>query len=428
MTARVAARTSALLSLLFVVVYGGSNWLTSLRTDVGTWFFEWERQIPFVPVMILPYMSIDAFFVAAPFLCRDRLELHTLARRISFAIVVSGICFLLLPLRFAFERPEAGGWLGAIFGTFRGLDQPFNLFPSLHIALRTILAELYARHTTGVLRGATHVWFSLVGFSTVLTYQHHIVDVAGGFVVAIACFYCFRESSLRLPVVVNRRVGSYYALGSATALLLSVLAWPWGGLFLWPAAALGIVAAAYFDLGPGIFRKTDGRLPLSARLVLGPCLLGQYLSLLYYRRQCRLWDQVTPSVLIGCRLTDRQAAEAVRQGVTAALDLTSEFSEAEPFLRVAYRNVPILDLTAPTLSQLHEAAAFIREHAADGVVYVHCKIGYSRSAAAIGAYLMATDMALGPEEIEAALRSVRPSIVVRPEAAAALRGFQATSP
>ena len=412
------------MSLLFLVVYGSCNWITSLRTDIGTWSFEWERQIPFIPFMILPYMSLDVFFVAAPFLCRDRSELRTLARRISFTIVVAGVCFLLFPLRFAFDRPAAHGWLGAIFDVFRGLDQPFNLFPSLHIALRTILADLYARHTAGVLRGVTHVWFSLVGVSTVLTYQHHIVDVAGGFLLALVCFYGFRESSQRLPVVVSRRVGSYYALGSASALTLSLVTWPWGGPLLWPAAALGIVALGYCGLGPGIFRQSDGRLPLSARLLLGPCLLGQYFSLLYYRRQCRPWDQVTPRILIGCRLSDRDATEAVRQGVTAVLDLTAEFSEAEPFLRVTYRNVPILDLTAPTLSQLREAAAFIREQAANGVVYVHCKIGYSRSAAAIGAYLMATDTVSRPEEVEAFLRTVRPSIVVRPEAAAALRLFQ----
>ena len=428
MSAGLAAKTSALLSLLFLVVYGGCNWITSLRGDVGTWYFEWERHIPFVPLMILPYMSIDAFFLTAPFLCRDEAELRTLARRSSFAIVAAGVCFLLFPLRFAFDRPEASGWLGAIFDAFRGLDQPFNLFPSLHITLRTILADLYVRRTAGVLRGATHVWFSLIGFSTVLTYQHHIVDVGAGFVLAAVCFYGFRESSPRLPVVANPRTGSYYALGSATALVLSMVTWPpWGGLFLWPAASLGIVAAAYFGLGPGIFRKTDGRLPLSARLVLGPYLLGQYLSLLYYRRQCRPWDQVTPGVLIGCRVTDREAAEAVRQGVTAVLDLTAEFSEAEPFLRVAYRNVPILDLTAPTLPQLREAAGFIREHAADGVVYVHCKIGYSRSAAAVGAYLMTTDRAASAGDVEVMLRAVRPSIVVRPEAAAALRVFQETS-
>lgn len=422
MTTGLAARTSLLLSLLFLVVYGGSNWISSLRTDVGTGYFEWERLIPFVPLMIVPYMSIDAFFVGAPFLCRTRRELDVLARRIGLAILAAGACFLLFPLRFGFERPPVGGWLGAVFDGFRALDHPFNLVPSLHITLRTILADLYARHSAGMLRGAVHAWFSLIGLSAVLTYQHHLVDVAGGFALAGACFYAFREDAWRLPVLANRRVGGYYAGGSAIAGLVSALAWPWTALFLWPALALGLVSSAYFGVGPGVFRKRGGRLPWSARLVLGPCLLGQWLSLRYYGRRCRAWDPITPHVLVGRRLTGPEAAGAIQQGVTAVLDLTAEFSEAEPFLGVAYRNVQILDLTAPTAGQLHEAVTFIRAHAA-GVVYVHCKIGYSRSAAVVGAYLLATRTAAGPDEAERVLREARPSIVIRPEAAAALRVF-----
>jgi membrane-associated phospholipid phosphatase len=71
-------------------------------------------------------------------------------------------------------------------------DQPYNLFPSLHIAFRTILAHLYAKHTKSVVRWASHVWFILIGFSTLLTCQHHIVDITGGFALAAICFYLFR--------------------------------------------------------------------------------------------------------------------------------------------------------------------------------------------------------------------------------------------
>ena len=48
-----AGVATVLLSLLFMVVYGGTNWLTSLRTDVGTWYYSWEKYIPFVPLMVI---------------------------------------------------------------------------------------------------------------------------------------------------------------------------------------------------------------------------------------------------------------------------------------------------------------------------------------------------------------------------------------
>ncbi len=418
-----AAGTSALLSVLFLVMYGGCNWITGLRTDVGTWYFEWERHIPFVPLMVLPYMSIDLFFIAGPFLCRDKQELTTLRRRISFAIVAAAACFLLMPLRFTFERPESGGWLGAIFHMFRNLDQPYNQFPSLHITLRTILASLYARYTRGIANLAVHVWFSLIGFSTVLTYQHHLLDIAGGFVLAGFCFYLFGDSATRLPVVRNLRVGSYYALGTVMVLALVAMTRPWGALLLWPAMTLGTVTAAYWGLGPGIFHKSEGRLPISARLLFAPLLVGQHLSLLYYRRQCHPWDEIVPGVLIGRQLNAAEAAEAIRQGTTAVLDLTAEFTEAAPFLTISYRQLPILDLTAPTVDQQREAARFIAEQAAEGTVYVHCKVGYSRSAAIVGAYLLASGQAAAAEEAVSLLRKARPSIVVRPEAWQALQAF-----
>src|SRR3990172_571610 len=135
------------LSLLFLVVYSATNWVTSLRSDVGTWYYEWERLIPFVPAMIVPYMSIDLFFVVAPFLCSDRSELRLLSRRICLSIGIAGLTFLVFPLTLAVERPFAEGAVGALFNWFRGVDYPHNLFPSLHIALRTILADLFARHT-----------------------------------------------------------------------------------------------------------------------------------------------------------------------------------------------------------------------------------------------------------------------------------------
>jgi protein-tyrosine phosphatase/membrane-associated phospholipid phosphatase len=418
-----AARTSAFLSVLFLIVYGTANWISSLRPDVGTLYFEWERHIPFVPWMIVPYMSIDLFFIAAPFLCHSDDELRTLRKRITFGILFGGACFLLFPLRFAFDRPAAGGWLGIVFDAFRTMDKPYNLLPSLHITLRTILAATYARQSRGLWRTLSHIWFSLIGISTLLTYQHHVLDVLGGFVLATFCFYLFPEKRVKWPVIVNRRVGIYYAIGAGAIAFIATLLWPWGFLLMWPAASLAIVAGAYFGLGPAIYRKGQGRLPLSTRCVLGPVLAGQYASLRYYQRQCRPYDVIMPGVWIGRKLNDLEAAEATKKGVTAVLDLTAEFDEARPFLQLSYLNIPILDLTAPGQDQLRTMAAFIEQHSSTGVVYVHCKIGYSRSAGAIAAYLLSSDRAASVDEALSMLRAVRPSIVVRPEIVQALREF-----
>jgi protein-tyrosine phosphatase/membrane-associated phospholipid phosphatase len=412
------------MSLLFLVVYGGTSWITSLRSDVGTWYYSWEQLIPFVPLMIIPYMSIDLFFVAAPFLCRDRRELRLLSRRITLGILAAGACFLIYPLQLAVERPSAPGWLGVIWSWFVGMDRPYNLLPSLHITLRTILAELYSRHTRGLVRIASNIWFSLIGLSTLFTYQHHVVDVVGGFILATCCFYLVQDVPLRLPMVANPRVGwKYLALGLALAPVCWAT-WPWGAVLIWPIVAVAIVTAGYFFLGPSIFRKQSGRLPFSAKVVLAPVLAGQYISWWFYKQQCQAWNVVAPGVWIGRRLSKSEAHDAVRQGVTAVLDLSDTFSEAEPLLRTVYRHMPILDLTAPTSSQLAEATEFIESQAPKGTVYVHCKIGYSRSAAIVTAWMLATGRAASANDAINHLRSVRPSIVIRPEIGEALSAFE----
>ena len=431
-----AAATSVFLSLLFVVVYGGTNWHTAQRpaADVPTWYFAWElTHIPYLPLLIVPYMSMDIFFFMATFLCRDERELRTFAKRVVFSILVAAAFFLLLPLKLDWpKRPSVGGWFGDFVEQSCSapflMEYPHNLFPSLHIVLLLIVADVYTRRSRGIIRVLLCTWFFLIGISTVLTWQHHLVDVLGGLMLAGFAFYVFQETASRRALTPNVRVGCYYAAGAVMVLMLARPLGHWGAFLLWPAAGLGITAGAYFGFGPGIFRKTNGWLPWSTRFVLAPMLIGQYVSLVYYRRQCRAWDEVAPAVLIGRTLSKSEAAEAVNQGVTAVLDLTAEFSEAAAFRNTKYRNVPVLDLTAPTQDQLHEAAAFIAEESANGTVYVHCKIGYSRSAAAVGAYLLASGQAAAIEEAVEMLREARPSIVIRPEVMEALCAFANCDP
>ena len=187
-----AISVSAGLSILFLIVYGGCNWITSRRSDIGVYYFQWESAIPFVPFMILPYLSIDFFFVAAPFLFRTDRELKVFAWRVATSILIAGLFFLLFPLRFAFPRPRVDGWLGALFDWFLRMDAPYNLFPSLHAALLFLLIIVYARHLRGLARYAVMFWFLLIGLSPLLTHQHHVVDIIGGLVLAAGCCYFIR--------------------------------------------------------------------------------------------------------------------------------------------------------------------------------------------------------------------------------------------
>jgi membrane-associated phospholipid phosphatase len=384
-----ALSLSTALSLLFVFVYGLSNALAAGRSNVGTCFFEWELRIRFVPALILPYMSIDLFFVASFLLCEGKIELHAHARRIAAAILAAGLAFLMFPLTTGYPRPQVSGWSGSLFRFLWSFDKPHNLAPSLHVALASLLWPVYARHTRARLRWLVHVWFALMIVSPVFTWQHHLLDVCTGAMLGQLCVFAFperRDHKLVRSGANNFRVARLYAAGSAILVLLAFAIGNWYWLLLWPAVSLALIATAYVRGSSSIFRKKDGGLPISTRVVLGPYLFGARVSRLIYRRHRRPWVESAPGIYCGRLLTKREALAMSAMGITGVLDLTAEHSETRAFQGTEYLNVPVLDLTTPSRDQLDAVVAFITKHAGLGGVYVHCALGVSRSAAAVAAY------------------------------------------
>lgn len=228
-------------------------------------------------------------------------------------------------------------------------------------------------------------------------------------------------------MVLNSRIAGYYGIGAFLALLLTILGWSWTAPLVWPVLALTGVTAGYLGIGPTIYGKRNGRVPFLPRLLFAPTLFGQYLSLHYYRRQCTPWDRALPNLLMGRVLTDAEARDLIQSGATAVLDLTAEFSEQTRLRALTYHNLPLLDLTAPTQNELRGAVDFISARIDAGdTVYVHCKVGYSRTATVVGAYLMDCGRYQSLHDVIAYLRKTRPGIVIRPEATKALEAFQTT--
>lgn len=183
-------------SIFFLVIYRTCAWITGLRSDVGTLYFDWELRLPFVPLLIVPYWSIDVLFPISFFVCSTRDEVALLGRRTMLASLIGGSCFLAMPLLLGFPQPEVTGFAAPLFQLLRRIDPPVNLVPSLHIALGALVAGVFLRHSQGVARVVTGAWFGLIWVATVLTYQHHVVDVAGGFLLAWVCKAAIRPKQL----------------------------------------------------------------------------------------------------------------------------------------------------------------------------------------------------------------------------------------
>ena len=420
--ARRAGVSLGLCAFFLVVYQAGLAWAAG-RPAVPSFYFGWERRVPLVPAAIVPYMSVDLFFVLAPLVVRTGRELRAYAVRMATALAVAGVCFVLLPMRFAFTHPPVPGVLGWILDAFQHVDRPFNQLPSLHVATLLIAGDVFVRHTRSWRRAALLAWFGLIGVSPLLVWQHHVVDLFAGLALGLLCLQLVRDDGPRPAFERNPVVATCYLAGGVGALVACLCvgrpAWP----LWWPTLSLLGVAAGYAVIGPAVYAKRDGRLGWGTRVLFGPTLLGQRASALWYARQGRAYDPIADRVWIGRRLSTREAAAARAAGVGAVVDLTSEFTEPAPFRSGRYLHVPTLDLTAPTPAQVDRAVAFVRRQAADTVVLIHCKAGYSRTAVVAAAYLLATGRAASAAEAIGRLREARPSLVVRPEARLAIEAF-----
>jgi len=413
----------AFLGPFFFLTYGVTNYITGLRGNAGVYVYDWERSIPFIPWLMLPYMSIDGFYAASLFLYRKRSSLDRHALRLLAATLISCAGFLLFPLRFSFEVPHAEGFNGWLQALLLGFDKPFNQAPSLHISLLIILWVAYAKKIRSLpARLLLHSWFLAIGASVLFVYQHHFIDVWTGALAGITCLYIIPRQPFTwrysVPARTMKAIGFRYALASAVltgiALYLSYGYGTWYFLLIWPSMALGLVAGAYYGLGSAIFQRYQGNMRWPARLLLAPYLLGAWLNYRYHLHHraelCQLHERLWLGAYPG------KSAHA--QAWHAVLDMTNEFSRSR--LHAEHRKyLPVMDLTAPSSRILVRACRWI-DLRREGRVLVHCALGLSRSASVAACWLAwRTDKDIG--EIVGEISRLRPGILLTEEHKAHIR-------
>jgi len=177
------------LSAEFVVVFGGGDFITAHREMRLHLYLQSEFAIPFIPSMVVAYMSIYLVFLPAPFVLRARPEINGLAIALAKGILVAGVGFLVFPAQLGFPStpsevakldPEATHRWGALLLFADRLNLDYDLIPSLHVALFVACASVYAVRAGVVVRSLLATWAAAVAASTVLTHQHQVIDVIAG--------------------------------------------------------------------------------------------------------------------------------------------------------------------------------------------------------------------------------------------------------
>jgi len=203
---------TVLVTAWFALVFAGANSFTASHPTRVRVHLDAELQIPLVPGFIIFYLSIYLLFAAIPFVLRTRREVTSLALAQCLAIGLAGICFLLIPAQLAYAPPTG---LGVWQGTFRFADAmnlDYNLVPSLHVALSFICIECFAAHRELVGKALLRNWGMLIAASTVLTHQHHLLDVlSGGLLAAGSLWLGRRIEKLWAPSEISTPPASYSA-------------------------------------------------------------------------------------------------------------------------------------------------------------------------------------------------------------------------
>ncbi len=176
------------LTLWFVLVYGGADYLTGLHSYRVRLHLDVELGMPFLPAMVVFYNSMHLAYLIAPFILRTRPEMHAMAVTWVAITLVAGCIFLVLPAEDAYPTPPDSA-LGPWRAMFRLADQAnlrFNSFPSMHVAWGLVCVEVYARNTRRTGQWLLWAWGLGMVLSTLLLHQHHLADAAGG--AALACW------------------------------------------------------------------------------------------------------------------------------------------------------------------------------------------------------------------------------------------------
>ena len=395
----------AFLGPVFFLSYNFANAAAASRgASVPVLMFDWERHIPFLEWTIFPYWSSDLLYALSLLVCRTRQELDLHGKRLLAIQVFSIACFLAFPLRCVMERPALSeGWSGELFHYLASFDQPFNQAPSLHVSLAVILWTRFRVRVDGAMRLLTAAYLVMVAVSSLTTYQHQFIDLPTGAWAGLLVIGALPEDRVRRPEV---RLALFYVAGSLSCTVVAFAVRGFAWWLLWPGFALSMVACAYWTGDAGAW--------LGKPLVLLPYTIAAWINSRLWTRGQAPRDLLTDGVWIG-------RAPAGSEGANSIVSLAPELP-----IR-ADAKVAMLDLVMPTDEQLSAAVQAIIELGNRRPTLVCCALGYSRSAMASAAWLLAAGHAKDVEDALGQVRKARPQVVVRPEFEERLKGWWANA-
>ncbi|WP_082891154.1 phosphatase PAP2/dual specificity phosphatase family protein [Chryseobacterium glaciei] len=388
-----------LCSVVFMIVYNYTAWYVSRLEKVPSFVFDFEKYIPFLPWTIIPYMTSGLFFCSVFFFCNTKEQLKVLTQRMLFVTVVAGICFLLFPLKFSLQRPEVNNSIfGYSFQFLTTFDSPFNQAPSLHIVYAFIFWSVFRNLKKW--RIFLMIWLVAIGISTLTTYQHHLIDIISGTILAHISFIIFPYQKNNF-LYRNFQVANFYFLLGwiivSVSLLLYKFSHAYWLIFLWMALVMIIVGYQYQKNNIHFLKDNNGNISFFKKIFYFPYSLIYWIFWKFLRKNKRPLE-IVDNIYISSKPDKKDLQDFEINKNIFIYDLSSEIEEnSEIKEKSTYYSVPFLDIGMLDIHQTKKLVLKITENyhqlPKDGKILIHCTMGYTRSSV-IGILVMKNILSL----------------------------------
>ena len=375
--------------IVFGIVYNICAYFTSIQLEKMSCVFSWECNLPFVPWLIVPYFSTGFFFVFSFFIVSNSKQLLTLTQRIVALVLISGVCYLLFPLYQTFTKPIVTNpcirWMYLFLEQW---DSPYNQAPSLHVSLCIVYWSVI-RDSLSIRKWGKYIlytWILVIVISTLLIYQHHMIDIVSALVVSSLVFIIFPKDK-------NERIAYCYFLFVSFLLfcelyLVSIGYFIGCVFFTWIALICFFVGNAYCNKNPYFYKDRKGRVVCWKKIFFMPYWgVCKMMRIWFCKNKGSHPILVLPNLYCGTWLTKKQFQDfqaRVNGGNIVVVDLCAELQENNLVqTQTEYYCFPLLDLanySKKEMDSIVDSLEKLYENMKENqVLYIHCLMGYSRS-------------------------------------------------
>lgn len=171
--------------LFCLVVYLGTNEIASNMEMHYGMYFEFEKDIPLIPSMILVYTSFHLLLFLNFFIIKDPKVIKAFTISLMCSSFIAAIIFLIFPGELGFSRTENIIGYESMYLFLHEIDHPYNLYPSLHITFSVLTAfAMFDQTTNKWFHLLLIIWIVLICCSVILVHQHHLFDIITGLLLA----------------------------------------------------------------------------------------------------------------------------------------------------------------------------------------------------------------------------------------------------